>query len=295
MRDAYTDQLDSIRDDLLAMARLVREAVMAGTSALLEGDAQRAERVISGDAEVDALREKLEERSFELLSLQNPVAGDLRMLVASLRMVSEFERMGDLAVHVAKIARLRVPEIAVPPAVVPMIERMAAVSRVPGVNALTDDFHPCQLLADLQTVRERTGRLAGLTLAYLGDAANNMAVGASLLATLEHFDDEWSPELAKSWTEAYTVVAEVMIAKVEHIIAESDVAAAEELEAADQEMDKLRRNSFRELLGSDWKYGVEPAVDIALLGRYYERIADHAVSIARRVVFLVTGEHPQYA
>ena len=63
----------------------------------------------------------------------------------------------------------------------------------------------------------------------------------------------------------------------------------------DQEMDKLRRNSFRELLGSDWKHGVEPAVDIALLGRYYERIADHAVSIARRVVFLVTGEHPQYA
>ena len=55
------------------------------------------------------------------------------------------------------------------------IERMAAVSAVPVVNALTDDFHPCQLLADLQTVRERTGRLAGLTLAYLGDAANNMA------------------------------------------------------------------------------------------------------------------------
>ena len=55
------------------------------------------------------------------------------------------------------------------------IEQMAAVSAVPVVNALTDDFHPCQLLADLQTVRERTGRLAGLTLAYLGDAANNMA------------------------------------------------------------------------------------------------------------------------
>ncbi len=55
------------------------------------------------------------------------------------------------------------------------IERMAAVSGVPVVNALTDDFHPCQLLADLQTVRERRGALAGLTLAYLGDAANNMA------------------------------------------------------------------------------------------------------------------------
>ncbi|WP_460838569.1 phosphate signaling complex protein PhoU [Nocardioides marmoraquaticus] len=216
MREAFSEQLDSIRGDLVQMAQLVRTALTEGTESLLEGDAAKAEKVISADARIDSLREKLEERSFEVLSLQNPVAGDLRMLVASLRMVSEFERMGDLAVHVAKIARLRVPEVAVPEGVVPTIERMAAV-------------------------------------------------------------------------------AEVMVAKVEHIIEANDISAAEELEFIDQEMDKLRRNSFRELLGSDWKYGVEPAVDIALLGRYYERIADHAVSIARRVVFLVTGEHPQYA
>ncbi|MDT4938276.1 MAG: ornithine carbamoyltransferase [Pseudonocardiales bacterium] len=55
------------------------------------------------------------------------------------------------------------------------IEQMAAVSRVPVINALTDEFHPCQILADLQTVRERKGKLAGLTFAYLGDASNNMA------------------------------------------------------------------------------------------------------------------------
>jgi ornithine carbamoyltransferase len=55
------------------------------------------------------------------------------------------------------------------------IEEMAAASSVPVVNALTDRFHPCQVLADLQTIRERHGRLAGLTLAYLGDGANNMA------------------------------------------------------------------------------------------------------------------------
>src|SRR6478672_8475074 len=130
MRDAFSDQLDSIRDDLVMMARLVREAVSEGTAALLEGDAQRAEKVISNDAAVDALREKLEEHSFELLSLQNPVAGDLRMLIAALRMVSEFERMGDLAVHVAKIARLRVPEVAVPEEVEPTISRMAAIAEV---------------------------------------------------------------------------------------------------------------------------------------------------------------------
>jgi ornithine carbamoyltransferase len=55
------------------------------------------------------------------------------------------------------------------------VETMAGVSRVPVVNALTDQFHPCQILADLQTVREHKGRLAGLTLTYLGDGANNMA------------------------------------------------------------------------------------------------------------------------
>lgn len=213
MRDAYADQLDSIRGDLLTMTRLVGNAVTDATKALLDADGTLAEKVMSEDAAIDDLRVQIEEHSFELLSLQNPVAGDLRMLVASLRMVSEFERMGDLAVHIAKIARLRIPEVAVPTEVVPTIARMAAV-------------------------------------------------------------------------------AEVMVAKVEHIIASSDVAAAEELEVVDEEMDRLRRSSFRELLGSDWKHGVEPAVDIALLGRYYERIADHAVSIARRVVFLVTGEQP---
>jgi len=57
----------------------------------------------------------------------------------------------------------------------PRIVKMASVSRVPVVNALTNEFHPCQVLADLQTIRERHGRLAGLTLTYLGDGANNMA------------------------------------------------------------------------------------------------------------------------
>jgi ornithine carbamoyltransferase len=55
------------------------------------------------------------------------------------------------------------------------IEAMASVSAVPVINALTDEFHPCQVLADLQTIEERHGTLAGITLTYLGDGANNMA------------------------------------------------------------------------------------------------------------------------
>jgi len=211
MRNAYFDQLDSIVDELVDMTQVVQVAVARATQALLTADAEIAERVISDDAAIDAARERVEERSFELLALQQPVASDLRMLVAALRMVADLERMGDLSVHVAKVARLRVPQLAVPAEIVPTIERMATV-------------------------------------------------------------------------------AEKMVGTVAGIIAERDVEGARQLEEDDEEMDQLRRSSFRLMLADSWPHGVEPAVDIALLGRYYERIADHAVSLARRVVYLVTGE-----
>jgi phosphate transport system protein len=211
MRNAYFDQLDTIVEDLVAMTHEVQVAVARTTQALLTADAEIAERVISDDAAIDAARERVESKSFELLALQQPVASDLRMLVAGLRMVADLERMGDLSVHVAKVARLRVPDVAVPAEIVPTISRMATV-------------------------------------------------------------------------------AEKMVGTVAGIIAERDVEGARQLEEDDEEMDQLRRSSFRLMLDESWPHGVEPAVDIALLGRYYERIADHAVSLARRVVYLVTGE-----
>src|SRR5688572_25807342 len=114
MRQAFHEQLDSVFSDLAGICRMVETAVGDATQALLQGDAEVAERVISGDAAIDGAREKVEDTCFSLLSLQQPVAGDLRVVVSALRMVSELERMGDLSVHVAKIARLRVPEVAVP-------------------------------------------------------------------------------------------------------------------------------------------------------------------------------------
>ena len=216
MRDAYTDQLDAIFEDLAAISRRVQVAVAEATEALMTGDAALAEQVISGDAAIDRAREHVEERAFELLALQAPVAGDLRTVVAALRMVAELERMGDLSVHVAKIARLRVPDVAVPDEVRPTVARMAAV-------------------------------------------------------------------------------AEDMVSRVHDVIAGRDVEAAIALGRADEEMDQLRRTSFTELLSGEWDHGVEAAVDIALLGRYYERIADHAVSIANRVIFVVTGHNPSAA
>lgn len=213
MREAFHDQLDAVFTDLAGICRSVETSVRLASRALLEGDAEIAEQVISGDAEIDAAREQVEESCFTILSLQQPVARDLRVVVSALRMVSELERMGDLSVHVAKIARLRVPEIAVPEQVRPTMSQMAEV-------------------------------------------------------------------------------AQDMVARVSQIITDKDVEAAIALGRDDEIMDRLRRQSFRELLSDEWAHGVEPAVDMALLGRYYERIADHAVSVANRIVFVVTGRQP---
>jgi phosphate transport system protein len=211
MRSAYYDQLDLIVDELVSMTHLVQQSVVRATHSLLTADAQVAEQVVSDDAALDAARDRVEDQVFELLALQQPVAGDLRMLIAASRMVADLERMGDLSVHVAKVARLRAPENAVPSEMVPTMTRMAEV-------------------------------------------------------------------------------AVEMVGAAGRVIHDRDVDAARELEAEDEEMDELRRRSFRLMLWDDWAHGVEPAIDLALLGRYYERIADHAVSLARRVVYLVTGE-----
>jgi phosphate transport system protein len=211
MRDQYYEQLDAIVDDLVNLTGTVRLAVANATKALLEADGQVAEAVIAGDRLIDEETETIEERTLLLLATQQPVATDLRQLVATLRMLADLQRMGDLSVHVAKIARRRMPESAVPQHLHPTIVSMASV-------------------------------------------------------------------------------ADSMIDSASRIVANRDVAKAAQLEAEDDEMDLLRKDLFRALLGDTWDHGVEPAVDIALLGRYYERIGDHAVSMARRVVYLVTGQ-----
>lgn len=211
MRDQYYEQLDSIVDDLVALTNSVRQAVSGATTALLEADASAAESVIARDKDIDEATEAIEERALLLLATQQPVATDLRQLVAALRMVADLERMGDLSVHIAKVARRRLPDTAVPMTLRPTIVQMS-------------------------------------------------------------------------------VVADQMIDAAARIVANRDVVAAVQLEDEDDEMDHLRRSLFRSLLSDDWGHGVEPAIDLALLGRYYERIGDHAVSMARRVVYLVTGE-----
>lgn len=210
MRDVYHEELDSIGTTLIEMAGLVATALNQATAALLGPDLQLAEKVISADDQVDALHKALDARALDLLARQQPVAGDLRTIITSLRMSSDLERMGDLARHVAKVARLRYPESAIP--------------------------------AELHESIAEMGRIG--------------------------------EELAR---------------KTGEIIEGRDVETARTLEDEDDAVDRLHRALFGSLLAGD--YPVETAIDVTLIGRYYERFADHAVSVARRLVFLVTGDY----
>ncbi|HEU4910664.1 MAG TPA: phosphate signaling complex protein PhoU [Actinomycetes bacterium] len=214
MRDAYHEELDELSVQLVEMTRLVGSAMRRASTALLDADLTLAESVIAADDAVDALRDDLDRRAFDLLARQQPVAGDLRTIITSLRMSADLERMGDLARHVARVARRRYPESAVP--------------------------------AELRSTVVEMGQ-----------------------------------------------VAERLVAKAGSVVTTRDVEKALELERDDDEMDRLHRDLFVALLDKNSPYGVEQAVDITSIGRFYERFADHAVAVARRVVYLVTGQMPE--
>lgn len=195
------------------MIRLVATAIDQATGALLDADLARAERVIDADVKVDRLRVDLEDRAFQLIARQQPVATDLRVLITTLSLVADLERMGDLALHVAKVARLRFPEAAVP--------------------------------ADARDV-----------IAQMGEVARSL------------------------------------VHKVADVVEGRNISLAQAIEAEDDSMDALRRKLFTLVLSPRWAHGTESAIDLTLLGRYYERYADHAVSVARRTIFIVTGVRP---
>jgi len=213
MRDIYHDELDDIGKRVIEMAKLVAVAMDDATQALLDANLGLAEQVMTGDRRIDALRVELEDRCFQLIAQQQPVATDLRVLISTIHLAGDLERMGDLAHHVAKIARLRYPETAVPDQSRDAISQMGAVA-----------------------------------------------------LSLVH--------------------------KVADVVDGRDVALAQAIEAEDDSMDALRRKLFTLVLSPNWASGTEAAIDVTLLGRYYERYADHAVSVARRTAFIVTGQRP---
>ncbi len=210
MRDAYHEALDAITDELVTMSSMVGTMMEHASTALLTADRALAESVIEADDEIDSINQEVELRATELIALQQPVATDLRMVLAAMRISTTLERMGDLAQHVAKTARMRYPDHAVPPSVEANIREMSYIA-----------------------VR--------------------------------------------------------MATKIGQVIETKDIALAREIETDDDRMDALHREVLDILLTAA-PGPVNQAVDITLLNRYFERYADHVVSIARRVIYLVIGE-----
>jgi phosphate transport system protein len=119
----------------------------------------------------------------------------------------------------------------------------------------------------------------------MGDMAHHIAK----ITRLRHPNSAVPPELL-STIEEMGRVARLISDKVGGVINSRDVDTALEVEKDDDEMDRLHRKLFTTLMDESWSHGTESAIDITLIGRYYERYADHAVSVARRVYFLVTGK-----
>ena len=212
MREAFHDDLQAINHSLIEMADFVKSSMESATKALLTADLSLAEQVIEDDDRVDAMQHELDDKTMQVIARQAPVAGDLRQLISSLRMSADFERMGDFAHHIARIARMRYP-----------------------IQAVPEELH--------STIEE---------------------LGATVVK---------------------------LINKVTKLLDTRDLSLVFEIEHDDDDVDRLHRKLFMILLDEKWSHGIENAIDTTLLGRYYERCADHAVSIARRMHFSVTGEY----
>jgi phosphate transport system protein len=213
MRTAFHEQLSALCSRLSEMCGLAADAMERATHALLEADLSVAEQVIADQEHIAAMSRRAEENALKLLALQQPVASDLRMIVGSIHIGADVERMGALAVHVAGIARLRHPDCALP-------------DEVRG------------------------------SFAEMGARAVQLARTAQ----------------------------EVLLSR--------DPNKAGRLRDQDDAVDAEHRHLFTLLIDRKWQDGVCSAVDVALLGRFYERFADHAVEIGRRVVFEATGGLP---
>jgi phosphate transport system protein len=214
MRTAYHEQLAELTSQLGEMCGLAGLAMQRASGALLQADLVLAEQVIADHETISAMSARAEQKAFVLLARQTPVAGDLRAIVSSIQNVADIERMGALAVHVAKVIQRRHPQPVLP-------------EQVNGYFA-------------------EMGRLA--------------------------------VELS---------------ANTQEVLLSRDPYRAARIRQEDDAMDDLHGHLFTVLIDRQWEHGSAAAVDVTLLGRFYERFADHTVDIAHRVIFQTTGKHPR--
>jgi len=216
LRSEFYNQLDAIRTDVVRLAAMVTECISRGTDVLLSGDLAGAQQLIDDDDELDVLSLQIEERCYQVLTLEGPMAGDLRALVTALRLVPELERSGDLMVNVCK-----------------------AMRRIYGTEI---DPKPRGLIARMA---EEAGRLMRIAI------------------------------------DAYD---------------ERDEGKAAALDDMDDRLDALHKQYIQAIFLSNraGNLDMEAGVQLALIGRYYERIGDHAVNIGERVRYMVSGWLPEH-
>ncbi len=211
MREVFQQELREVQDRLVEISDLVADSIENATQAFNESNVALAETVIADDDKIDALAAELDELAIQILARQQPVARDLRIVVSALRISASLERMGDMAEHIAQLARYRFPEKVVPKTLRPTFIEM--------------------------------GRL--------------------------------DVEISRKLTE---------------LLRTEDVAIAEHIRNEDDKIDALHLSVFDKVLGETWKGAAVDTVDATLASRYHERFADHAVSIAKKVQYLATGD-----
>ncbi len=209
MRDTFHRELERLDQDVVRMGALVEAAIDQATAALVEGDLDRAQKTMDGDDAIDDLFLDIEKRALAMLAQQQPVAGDLRLIVAILRAVNDLERSGDLAFNIASV-----------------VKKDINIVKLRKVSALVYE---------------------------LGHASRRL---------LSRALDAWTHK---------------------------DVVVAASLDDLDDEIDELYERLFRELFDLQEETTFEVAMNLVLVGRYFERIADHAVNLAECIRYFVTG------
>ena len=132
MREMYTQELTQLGNHMARMAHQVARAINRASRALEEGDVALAEQTIDADERIDALAYTVDETCTDLLALQAPVAGDLRLIVTGLRMAQTLERMGDLARNIAAVARNSSSTNNLPDEIADVLRRMGERARATG-------------------------------------------------------------------------------------------------------------------------------------------------------------------
>ncbi|WP_434810077.1 phosphate signaling complex protein PhoU [Microbacterium sp. bgisy189] len=211
MREVFHQSLEDVRSRLVEIADLVTVAIDKATRSFATSDVGLAEEVIEADQIIDVKAVELDELAIEILARQQPVARDLRIVVAALRVSTSLERMGDIAEHIAQLTRMRFPERAIPKGLKNTFTTMGEL-----------DVEVARTLSELL----RTENLA-------------------LVETLRNLDDE---------------------------------------------LDDKHISVFEKVLSDNWKGEAAATVDATLASRYLERFADHAVSVAKKVAYLATGD-----